>query len=282
MNNITQLPQNWGALASFEARLASGNLSFEELEAISSELRPLFYSTSGKVQALAKKIFDTLVELKQQLVERDLGLVAELQTIEGAVEKLWLQQGQLTPEELAEEIVALEKQLIQLKVPFSPRLRAKHQALEQELEKLQFAFVFPVVSELEEAENTFASELKKVAEQVENGGSLDELTETQKKEIYRSVPQGASPEGLAHAMDTYLESLRAQAHLAQHFFAGRIEEGFQAQLDLPEDVRMRIDDLIWEAAGQAPIDPTLPENQQLMAGAVLQCLEERMGYADIL
>jgi len=223
-----------------------------------------------------------LVELKQQLVERDLGLVAELQTIEGAVEKLWLQQGQLTPEELAEEIVALEKQLIQLKVPFSPRLRAKHQALEQELEKLQFAFVFPVVSELEEAENTFASELKKVAEQVENGGSLDELTETQKKEIYRSVPQGASPEGLAHAMDTYLESLRAQAHLAQHFFAGRIEEGFQAQLDLPEDVRMRIDDLIWEAAGQAPIDPTLPENQQLMAGAVLQCLEERMGYADIL
>jgi hypothetical protein len=282
MNNITHLPLDWSTLASLDARLASGNLSFEELEVISGKLKPLLKSTCDKVYALAKKIFHTIVELKEQLLHRDLGLVAELQTIEGAVEKLWLQQQALTPEELAEEIVALEKQLIQLKVPFSPRLRAKHKALEQELEKLQFAFVFPVVSELEEVENTFASELKKIAEQVENGGSLDELTETQKKEVYRSVPQGASPEGLAHAFETYLSSLRVQAALAQHFFAGRIEEGFSAQLDLPEDVRMRIDDLIWEAAGQAPIDPTIPENQQLMAGAVLQGLEERMGYSDIL
>ncbi len=113
--------------------------------------------------------------------------------------------------------------------------------------------------------------------------TLDELTVTQKKEIFRSVGggQGVSPEGLAHAIETYLESLRTQAKVAQHFFAGRIEEGFEGLLDLPEDVRIRIDALIWEAAGEAPIDPSVPENHHLMAASVLQCMEERMGYNDI-
>jgi len=90
-----------------------------------------------------------------------------------------------------------------------------------------------------------------------------------------------SPEGLAHAVDHYLESLKAQAKIAEAFYYGRVGEGIEGILNLPEHVRLRIDQLIWESAKGEALDPTEEASLPLITDAVLYSMEERMGlYAE--
>ena len=76
-----------------------------------------------------------------------------------------------------------------------------------------------------------------------------------------------------------MEALRAQAGVAEAFFNGRIGEGMEGLLALPEEVRLKIDQLIWEAAGGEAIDPTDESSSELITAAILHSLEERMGVA---
>ena len=64
-----------------------------------------------------------------------------------------------------------------------------------------------------------------------------------------------SPEVLAHGIDEYIKALQHQAKTAEAFYFGRLEEGMEGLLQLPEDVRLKIDQLVWDAAGGEPIDP---------------------------
>lgn len=86
-----------------------------------------------------------------------------------------------------------------------------------------------------------------------------------------------SPEGAAYAIEEYLAALRKQADIAEAFYYGRIGEGIEGLLSLPEDVRLKIDQLIWDAAGGQAIDPTDEASGELIADAILFSLEERMG-----
>lgn len=86
-----------------------------------------------------------------------------------------------------------------------------------------------------------------------------------------------SPEVLAHGIDEYIEALKHQARTAEAFFFGRIEEGMEGLLALPEDIRLKIDQLVWDAAGGAAIDPTDEKSKGIISGAIMHCLEERMG-----
>lgn len=89
-----------------------------------------------------------------------------------------------------------------------------------------------------------------------------------------------SPEIVAHAMKEYVEALKHQVSVAEAFFFGQLVEGMNGLLKLPEDVRMKIDQLIWEAAGGAAIDPTERESQSLIAAAIMHSVEERMGMLE--
>ncbi len=91
-----------------------------------------------------------------------------------------------------------------------------------------------------------------------------------------------SPEGLSYAMKGYVNALKHQVEVAQAFFFGRLMEGMEGLLHLPEDVRLRVDQLIWIAAGDAAIDPTEKESQSLIAAAIMRSVEERMGMDDEL
>jgi len=86
-----------------------------------------------------------------------------------------------------------------------------------------------------------------------------------------------SPEGAVHAINEYMKALKKQAEIAEAFYYGRIGEGIEGLLALPEDVRLKIDQLIWEAAGGEAIDPTDAASGELIADAILFSLEERMG-----
>lgn len=89
-----------------------------------------------------------------------------------------------------------------------------------------------------------------------------------------------SPEIVAHAMKEYVEALKHQVAVAEAFFFGQLVEGMNGLLKLPENVRMKIDQLIWEAAGGAAIDPTERESQSLIAAAIMHSVEERMGMME--
>ena len=86
-----------------------------------------------------------------------------------------------------------------------------------------------------------------------------------------------SPEGLAHAMESYIEALQHQVAVAESFFFGRLGEGIEGLMRLPEDIRLRIEQLIWSESGGAAIDPIEKESQSLIAAAIMRSLEERMG-----
>ena len=86
-----------------------------------------------------------------------------------------------------------------------------------------------------------------------------------------------SPEIMSYAMNKYVEALRHQVDVAQAFFFGKLAEGMEGLLSLPEDVRVKIDQLIWDAAGGAPIDPTDKEAQSLIAACIIHSVEDRMG-----
>jgi len=86
-----------------------------------------------------------------------------------------------------------------------------------------------------------------------------------------------SPEGLAHGIDVYLDALKHQARIAEAFFFGRIEEGMEGLLSFPEDIRLKIDQLIWDAAGGEAIDPTDDRSKKIIASAIMHSLDERMG-----
>lgn len=86
-----------------------------------------------------------------------------------------------------------------------------------------------------------------------------------------------SPEILSHAMKDYLAALEHQVEVAKAFFFGRLQEGMEGLMQLPPDIRLKIDQLIWEAAGGSAIDPTERESQSLIAAAIMHSVEERMG-----
>ena len=86
-----------------------------------------------------------------------------------------------------------------------------------------------------------------------------------------------SPEGAAHGIEEYAKELCKQAEIAESFYYGRIGEGVEGLLNLPEEVRLKTDQLIWDAAGGEAIDPTDEASAELIADAILFSLEERMG-----
>ena len=86
-----------------------------------------------------------------------------------------------------------------------------------------------------------------------------------------------SPEILSHALDEYVGALKHQVEVAKAFYFGRIAEGMEGLLCLPEDVRLKIDQLIWEGAGGEAIDPTDEASCELITDAILFSVEERMG-----
>lgn len=89
-----------------------------------------------------------------------------------------------------------------------------------------------------------------------------------------------SPEVLSHAMKEYVRSLQQQAKTAESFFFGEVERGVEGLLQLPEEERRKIDQLIWDASGGRAIDPTEKESGQLIAAAILHNVEQRMGMLD--
>jgi hypothetical protein len=89
-----------------------------------------------------------------------------------------------------------------------------------------------------------------------------------------------SPEIIAHAMKEYVQVLKHQVAVAEAFFFGRLQLGMEGLLQLPEDIRLKIDQLIWDAAGGAAIDPTEKASQSLIAAAIMHSVEERMGMHD--
>jgi hypothetical protein len=89
-----------------------------------------------------------------------------------------------------------------------------------------------------------------------------------------------SPEGLSHAMKEYVHVLQHQVAVAEAFFFGRLQEGMAGLLQLPPEIRLKIDQLIWDASGGAAIDPTEKESQSLIAAAIMHSVEERMGMLE--
>lgn len=87
-----------------------------------------------------------------------------------------------------------------------------------------------------------------------------------------------SPEGMAHSIQSYVDLLEHQARTAEAFFFGRLGEGMEGLVKLPEEVRERVDALLLEKTGGEPLNAADEESQILIAAALVRCLEEGIGF----
>lgn len=86
-----------------------------------------------------------------------------------------------------------------------------------------------------------------------------------------------SPEGAAHAIKEYIQTLDHQARVAKAFFFGRFEQGMEGLLKLPLEVQAAVDALLLQKTGGEPLNIADEEAQILVAAALMRSLEERMG-----
>lgn len=183
--------------------------------------------------------------------------------------------------ELAQKIISFQDKIL-------PSLKPIEQKrLEKVSQRLHFAFVFPLQKELEKGDKqapTFRDaifRMKKEALQNESLEPFYRLSKTQQEEVLRKSLGGKmSPEGLSHAFESYIETLQYQASVAKSFFFGRYQEGMGGLLTLPQDVRSRVDQIVWEMNRGEALDVTEKDSQLLVAGALMRSIEERMGMED--
>lgn len=232
--------------------------------------------TAGKI--------DSIVSLPEVKNSRQIQLLESASDLAVKIQKSWDSQ---EPAELAEKIVALENRvnLLEGDSPEVEKIRAV-------AKDLHFQFVFPLVLELSdeplsdefegEGPYSFARTIHSIAESIWKSQDLSlikQLNTTQCSEVMRLGAKGASmsPEVLSYAMKEYVETLKHQVEIAKCFFFGKLVQGMEGLLSLPEDVRIQVDQMIWDAAGGVPIDPTEEDSQALIAASIMQSVHQRMG-----
>ena len=263
------IPHQWSAIG--------------QLEAVAEELYAHFHKTLSKTRSIVQQIFDAIQNAKHAILTRDERVITQLHQLQTEIETLWLTRGQMDPEAMAEELVALTQKLEKVEEPPCAQGRTLHKTVASELQRLEFHYAFPGVDELEEP-GLFATTLNQIASEIRDTNSLQPFTQlsaTQQAEVLAQVGNATvSPEGLAHGIECYLEALRAQAAVAFEFFVGKLDQGLGGILTLPEAVQTHIDQLIWDATNGEGLDPLLPQSQAEIANAVLTAMEQRMGFND--
>ncbi|OGN64473.1 MAG: hypothetical protein A3E80_03430 [Chlamydiae bacterium RIFCSPHIGHO2_12_FULL_49_9] len=262
---MIEFPQEPRRAASLEMRLELGDLTLEEIQEIEGQL----------VNEVATSLFGKLEEAKSRFQKKQAVLSQKVHAISQEVNQVDLEWDGSELEDLSEKIIDLTQRLFGLfqEPSESPYVQTLLQDAKRHLEDLNFRFVFPLVSELDDHSlgKTFARDLKEL--------TFQELTPSQQAEIVAHTGTGPmTPEIYAQGIEDYLLALQAQVDVAKHFFFGRIEEGMEHLLALPEGARQRIDQLIFEKTGGEPIDPTDERSALLIAGAIMRSLEERMGF----
>ena len=145
------------------------------------------------------------------------------------------------------------------------------------VEKMVFAFHYPVIEELDTSEEySFASGMQLQQYQWQPDG----LNDVQIQEVMRQIgnPKGISAEGVSYAIEQYMASLELQAEIARDVYFGRLQEGLDKLGLLPEDVRDQIDKLVWDAFGGEMVVFELGDAQKILAQAIADSLQMRMGF----
>ena len=240
------IPSEWGRLAGAEKTLSEKDLSLDKMHEVESTLTDLINS-SDKTSELAVRLFDRVEDRRASLVDREVTLSQETFKVASAVAAFRLQRNSLTFEEAAEQIIELNQQVEGLSnmAPSTHSLQDVMERSKQELEHLHFVFVFPQIDELERDsfQLNMAYNLSQVAAELcETDGfePFEKLSPNQRGEVLKLVGSAPSPEGLAHGIEQYLDSLLSQAYVAESYFHSR--ESADGDFErLPQEVQRRIE-----------------------------------------
>ncbi len=137
----------------------------EQLGTPSSPVRDIQESSDDRVAELASRILDRTSEVKMQKIERDVSLLPLLSELDAKVTKLILTQFDQEPEDVAEEIADLGREIEGLEAvkPASVEVREKLNEVKGKVEDLIFSFAFPVMHELASHPGTFAHTLRGIS-----------------------------------------------------------------------------------------------------------------------
>ena len=267
-------PSEHKEFAAIESRLEAGNLTLRDIRDIEDGM---LLSTDEKTKKFSEGVFSRIGQKRNALIEKEIVRLEGKTDIGSKVLRLKLLNADLLPEEADTEALALARE-----VPLEKDARTQATVFKQ-LEEIRFAAAQPLVHELDDGalDSNFASRVRQVAKTMVEQNSLTPfqgLNSIQQREVYRYAGRGGmSPEVLAHAIEEYIHALQHQVEVARAFYFGRLGEGVEGLLQLPEDIRLKIDQLIWEGAGGEAVDPTDASSQELITAAILHNVEERMG-----
>jgi len=213
---------NTGSVFSYIRQINASKMTLPGLRAIEDKVLMKMSAVSA---VGGQAIFAAIEEQRGLLKKREIvrlqggGTTAE-------VTKLYLNQNVLAPSEIEEKIAVLRG------------VAGRNQLLE----RLEFQSVEPLAHEFDpdSPESTFRSRLESVAREIRETDSVEPYKEYLSPEQQEAIGGKGGPEGVAHAVETYTESLSAQVDAAQAFYFGRMQEGMRKLARLPEDVQQTI------------------------------------------
>jgi len=166
-SKINQIPAGWTEFAALEARLNAGDLTINELQDIQDQI---VLKTTEKTHKLVSGLFDKIEAKKDSFTNREAAVSEEVCDLAKKIGQLEIRWNQMVPSQIADELVSLNERATRIsgEREISPWIHEINRAAQEQLEHLNFAFVFPQVIELkrETMEPTFASRLHKIAEQI--------------------------------------------------------------------------------------------------------------------
>lgn len=251
-----QFNVHWLAL---RKRLGNKGITLSQLRSIEDEAMLL---GSEENASLTQEILHQIHERRDTLLKES--EEPSLENIRNILEKSVL-CGSFEESEWEEKLSSLKN-----------RLKGKRE--EKKIEEIEFRINEPLAHELDgnAIASTFASRMAHIAKRVKEQNSLayynKNLNLTQKKHIARISGENPNPEKLSEAVNLYVKALRKQMEVAQVFYFGRVKEGMEKLSKLSDEIRQRVDELIWQnASGEKQV------SRETVMAALLHSVEEQMG-----
>lgn len=172
-----RIPETLHELHSMRAELDRGQLSLSRIEEIAEKAafiakdifenskKDIYSSVVDSIFETANQVFQKALDAKHSLIMRDVQFLKQISGLEAEVMALWIEENEMNPDQIKEKLAQMRKQVVSLerKKLSSPKVLEQLESLKKKIQKLMFAFDFPLLHELVDHPGTFAHTLHTLA-----------------------------------------------------------------------------------------------------------------------
>jgi hypothetical protein len=247
-----EFPKEMSQIATMTVRMQGAKLS--EVHQAIEEFTDLSRKTGFVAQAaFSSNVFEAAMQRIEELGDREVSLNHQICYLQEAINDLIIDKDRLPPDQVAEMLYALQKQIFSCARPSTGLLLQQLKGLETEWNHLHFLCTFPLGEEFN-PDSFISNYFLRVSNQIEH------LKSTHPKQARR--------------LKTTLECLEKECRAAEQVYCGKGLSGYQK---LPKSIRQSIEQRLFERFPDRPVWVTDGEEmREIWAGAIIADLSDRI------